>query len=332
MKSIPSPFDLLAASILMVAIFVTTRLTAATVPPPAPAFIDGNTADQRMDALLHYCATLNPQASRDARDALIPCAARIYLGEDVPAMLQEWQEIAARVYGRSKGRLATNPKDGNARNPFEKHALIHAYLVCKDKAAIPPALVEVMKKYVELYKHRQWFGYGALNYRLMNDGAGFIAAELWPDLVDADGLDAPAIRAATKARLLSYFDDIVHHNTDEYGAPTYLGIDLSAVKMLADFAKDTRGKAASHAHTGFHAPSGRVRLEQRLLYYACEPRKILVVEHHLPRWHGRHDDNRLVLLWRIASGERGRHEPGRDALVCHSRRLPSSGSYRGDRQ
>ncbi len=242
----------------MVAIFVTTRLTAATVPPPAPAFIDGNTADQRMDALLHYCATLNPQASRDARDALIPCAARIYLGEDVPAMLQEWQEIAARVYGRSKGRLATNPKDGNARNPFEKHALIHAYLVCKDKAAIPPALVEVMKKYVELYKHRQWSGYGALNYRLMNDGAGFIAAELWPDLVDADGLDAPAIRAATKARLLSYFDDIVHHNTDEYGAPTYLGIDLSAVKMLADFAKDPEVKQRA-----------TLTLDSMLLQVAC---------------------------------------------------------------
>jgi len=256
----PSGCGILILVAATAARFTAPSPISAAAPAPTPvALIDGQTPDERLDALLRFCAAPSDlDKGNEARRVLIPYAARIYTGTDVAAALQRWQQVAAAVYKSSKTRLEANPKDDNARNPFEKHALIHSYLICRDKAAIPPALVEEMKRYCALYKHRAWFGYGALNYRLMNDGAGFIAAELWPDLVDADGLDAAGIQAATKARLLGYFDDIVHHNTDEYGAPTYLGIDLSAVKMLADYARDPAVK--QHA---------TLALDSMMLQVAC---------------------------------------------------------------
>lgn len=208
--------------------------------------IDGKNPAERATAFLAYCAKADTAGFKEARGIIPFLAAKIASGSEVEASLKKWEEVASAVYQSSKNHLAVNPDDSHARNPFEKHALIHAYLGCRDKAQIPPSLVELMKNYVALYKHREWKGYGALNYRLMNDGSGFLAAELWPDLVDADGLNADQIKAATKGRLLGYFEQIVHRNTDEYGAPTYLGIDLSAMKMLADFAKDPeiKNKAA----------------------------------------------------------------------------------------
>lgn len=200
--------------------------------------IDGKTPDERIRAFSQFCESVEPPKTKEARVAMVYLAARIHAGKDTDKCLKQWQEIADAVYQSSKSRLEKNPKDNNARNPFEKHALIHAYVICRDKAAIPPGIIEAMRNYVALYKHREWFGYGALNYKLMNDGAGFIAAELWPDLVDSDGLNAAQIREATKARLFENFDEIVRQNTDEYAAPTYLGIDFSAVKLLADYAKD----------------------------------------------------------------------------------------------
>jgi hypothetical protein len=83
----------------------------------------------------------------------------------------------------------------------------------------------------------EWRGYGAMNYRLMMDGAGYLAAEEWPDLTDAGGLDAAAIRKATGERLSGYFERITRGNFDEYGCPIYLAVDLSAVRMLAEFAR-----------------------------------------------------------------------------------------------
>lgn len=200
--------------------------------------IDGKNPTEREATFLAYCAQADTTGFKEARGIIPFLAANIVSGREVEASLKKWEQVANDVFQSSKTHLAAKPDDSHARNPFEKHALIHAYLVCSDKAKIPQSLVELMKSYVALYKHKEWIGYGALNYRLMNDGSGFLAAELWPDLVDADGLNAEQIKAATKARLLGYFDKIVHRNTDEYGAPTYLGIDLSAMKMLADFAKD----------------------------------------------------------------------------------------------
>jgi len=256
------PTSLILSAMAGMLFIIPTRNMAAPEPVSIEdgqsSLIDGTKPSMRMEALRNFCASMDPEINHEPRAMVIPLAARIYCSREVESSLAKWEEIASAVYNNSRKRLEANPKDNNARNPFEKHALIHAYLVCKDKVSIPTSLVEEMKKYVALYKHREWIGYGALNYRLMNDGSGFIAAELWPDLKDSDGLDADGIKAATKARLLRYFDDIVHNNTDEYGAPTYLGIDLGAMKMLTDFAQDAEVKKKA-----------ALTLDSMLLQVAC---------------------------------------------------------------
>ena len=224
-----SPLRLLSAAVLAIPL--------ASALLHGETRIDGTQPAERMAGLRAHCVGMD-MTSREARAVMIPVAARVLAGKETPQALAKWGEVAASVYKSSKARLDKNPKDNNARNPFEKHALIHAYVICREKVTLPESVVADMKRYVEIYKHRDWFGYGALNYRLMNDGGGFIAAEIWPDLKDGDGLDSNGIREATRARLFGYFDEIVRNNTDEYGAPTYLGINFSAVKLLADFAKD----------------------------------------------------------------------------------------------
>lgn len=243
-------FQNLAFGFITVALILTARAA-----PPHP--IEGKDPSSRMAGLQAFCATTEIK-NREAREVMIPIAARILAKKEIAPSLKRWEEVASSVYQKSKERLEKNPKDNNARNPFEKHALIHAYVICREHVRVPDGVIADMKRYVEIYKHRQWFGYGALNYRLMNDGAGFIAAEIWPDLVDSDGLNSEGIRTATKTRLFGYFDEIVRENTEEYGAPTYLGINFSAMKLLADFAKDPemRKRAA-------------LTLDSMLLHVAC---------------------------------------------------------------
>ncbi len=220
--------------------------SAESAVQTASSYIDGTTPGERKAALLGYIASL-PLETKDrhqaeARNAMIPVAARILTGKETAAALEKWGKIASSVLDGTKAMIARNPKDGHAFNPFEKHALIHCYMLCRDKVAVPQSIADAMKSYVGLYHHRVWSGYGADNYRLMGDGAGFIAAEQWPDLRDADGLDAEGIKSATKQRLLGYFKDYVHRNLSEYGAPTYLGVDLMAIKLLADHARDPEVK------------------------------------------------------------------------------------------
>jgi hypothetical protein len=219
--------------------------------------IDGETTDLRCNAFLNYCATLELKEN-NAKYGIVPCLARILTNQELPQAIKKWAEIAKNNFEVNNNKLIKNPSDSYAIDPFEKHALVHAYMMCMDKNLLTEEIIQNMKKYVCLYKHRQWIGYGALNYRLMNDGAGFIAAECWPDLMDRDGLNSVQIFEATKTRLLGYFKDIVHYNNDEYGAPTYLGIDLSAMKLLADYAKDPEVKYQA-----------TLTLDSMLLHVAC---------------------------------------------------------------
>ncbi len=65
------------------------------------------------------------------------------------------------------------------------------------------------------------------------DGSGFLAAETWPDLRGAEGLDAKEVR----------------RNLDEYNAPIYFTTDLMAVRMLAEFARDAEMKRRGSRNT-----------------------------------------------------------------------------------
>jgi hypothetical protein len=200
--------------------------------------LDGSNYVERARAVLAYCATTKPKDSLNPKDAMSSYVARLLTGQETDYARTQFNAAAVATYTAAKASLEKDPNHTHSLDPFFKHALVHAWLLTHEKANLLPETERSIRNFVQLYRHKEWKGYGALNYRLMNDGAGFLAAEQWPDLVDADGLSSEQIKAATKQRLLGYCDDIVHHNYHEYGSPTYGGVDFSAMKMIADFARD----------------------------------------------------------------------------------------------
>lgn len=241
----------------------TLHVAAATAPAPR---LDGETPAKRGDALVAYVATCKPSAKDETYPkASAPAyAARLLFGIETAYALEKLDASVASRIARAKSGPPGNPLSPPGLDPFDKVALVNTYFLCKDQ--IPAATAAKIRDYCALYAHKEWRGYGAMNYRLMMDGAGYLAAEEWHDLKDAAGLDAAAIRTATGERLFGYFDRITRGNFDEYGCPIYLAVDLSAVRMLAEFARseDMRNRAtltldammldiACHWNQGLHA-------------------------------------------------------------------------------
>jgi hypothetical protein len=236
------------ACLACIVLAILARVDAADTVVVAPS----DTVEARAADLLARCVARKPRDELFPKEAMAAYVSRLLAGQDVEWAIDRW--IAA---AREANRRSAPVPPSSIPDPFNKQALVQAWMICRSSPHLTPeaarAIVEATKEYVCRYGHREWRGYGALNYRLMSDGAVFIAAEQWPDLRDADGLDSAGIRAATRARLLGYFDEIVHRNNAEYGAPTYLGVNLSAMKLLADFAEDEelRHKAALTLDTMF---------------------------------------------------------------------------------
>jgi hypothetical protein len=203
---------------------------------PAPTIIDGANYSERSTAFLRYCAAARPGKETFPKEAMAFYVARLLLGQDTEYALKKIDEATEISLKNATARLRANPADDNARDPFIKHSLMHGYLIARDK--IPAATAQKIRDYVALYFHKEWRGFGSMNYRLMKDASGFVAAETWPDLKDSEGLDAEGIKAATRARLYQYFHAITHENLDEYNGPIYYATDLMPIRMLADFAQD----------------------------------------------------------------------------------------------
>ncbi|MCU0781025.1 MAG: hypothetical protein MUF04_07985, partial [Akkermansiaceae bacterium] len=218
-----------------------------------PLRLDGKTPEERGLAYLRYVASQRPPE----KDELSPkaaapyYAARLVLGKDLDYALERLNASVSQRLAMGRDRLARHAaynaaadktglvRPGPALDPFDKAALVHTYFL--GKAHIPAATAVKIRDYVALYDdHKELTGYArsAWNYRLMHDVAGYLAAEEWSELVDRAGLDAARIRAATGKRLFEGFRDIATRNFSEYGAPIYLGVNLCAVRMLVDFAKD----------------------------------------------------------------------------------------------
>ena len=198
--------------------------------------IDGRNEAERALALLRFQATTRPHDPNYPKYAISKYVARLITGTDTDYAVHAFESAALQTVEKLKTGKTSQSVKAHGLDPFDKHALMHAWLLCHDQ--LTSATTTAIREYMTLWHHRIFTGYGAMNYRLMMDGSGFIAAEQWPDLVDADGLKSDEIKAATKQRLLGYFNDIVHRNFAEYEAPTYYGVDLAAIKMLADYAQD----------------------------------------------------------------------------------------------
>ncbi len=202
--------------------------------------IDGQSAAERGAALVRYVATVRPSAKDETYPkASAPAyAARLMLGIDTEYALQKLDAAVTAQLARSRRLDAGKPGTAHPLDPFDKVALVNTYFLAKEK--IPKATAQKIRDYVALYEHQELKGYAktAWNYHLMMDGAGYLAAQEWPELVDIEGLTAGQIKKATGDRLRRDYAEIARHNHAEYGAPIYLAVNLSAVRMVAEFAED----------------------------------------------------------------------------------------------
>lgn len=121
-------------------------------------------------------------------------------------------------------------------DPFHLHAIVHAERVCGDRW--PRPLREKFRAYAARWDFTKPIGV-SLNYALMRDGAGWMAAGIWPDLVDAAGNDAARIRALCGIRLRKTLAAIPRDGDTEYQAPLYYGTDFMALRLLVDHADDS---------------------------------------------------------------------------------------------
>ncbi len=231
-------------------------LRAETGGTGAQQELAGPVRERFRDAMRRYAAT-PPRNPLYPKEAMPLYTARLLAGARA-------DDVAADV-GRMMDAAMKDKLD-----PFHLHAVIHGERV--GGKLWPDELRQKFRAYAARYGFTKPAGV-SLNYELMRDGAGWIAAGVWPDLTDADGNDAKRIRELCAKRLRQTLAAIPREGDTEYNAPLYHGTDFMALRLLVDFADDpalqqaARGAleamlvdTAAHWHRGYAVTSaGRAK-------------------------------------------------------------------------
>lgn len=225
------------------------RNIAASPPDPR---LTAKSYAERSAACVRYFATATPRSPTFPKDGMPFLAARLQLGVDTPGTLAALDRMLDAT-------LKARP------DPFNLHAVMHCYLVHRDK--FTPAMAVKVKQLAASWKYSKPIGV-SLNYELMRDGAGWLAAQEWPDLVDAAGNDAAKIQKNCAGWLWRIWRETTDRNASEYDAPVYYGTDFAPARMIAEFSRDpAMSKAAAmtldfmlvhtgaHWHRGYHISS-----------------------------------------------------------------------------
>lgn len=161
------------------------------------------------------------------------------------------------------------------QDPFHLHAIIHAERV--GGKLWPEPLRNRFRTYATRWNYAKPIGV-SLNYELMREGSGWLAAGIWPDLVDQGGNNAAKIREFCGKRLRKTLAAIPQQGSTEYDAPLYYGTDFMALRMLADFADDADIRKLAQealewmlAQTGAHWHRGyAITTAGRAKYYGSQ--------------------------------------------------------------
>jgi hypothetical protein len=222
-----------------------------------PGYVGGNDYAARCSALIQWYASNTPQQPTFAKDAMPYYTARLLTDKQTESVFVALDKMAdAAMQGRP--------------DPFNLHAMMHGYCICPDK--YPSVLRDKFKRFAASWDYTKPIGV-SLNYELMRDGAGWLAAQEFPDLSDKAGNDAAKIKALCANRLLKTLQETAARNSSEYESPLYTGTDLMAIRMLAEFAEDRQIRTAAqmtlewmliqtaaHWHRGyFITSSGRAK-------------------------------------------------------------------------
>lgn len=239
------PFHLfaLACSILAtasLALAASAQSPSASEPNPR---LTGATYAERAAACIRYFATVAPRSPTFPKDGMPFLAARLQLEVEPAATLAALDRMLDATL---KAKL----------DPFNLHAVMHCYLLHRDK--FTQAMRDKVKRLAARWSYSKPIGV-SLNYELMRDGSGYLAAQEWPDLVDASGNNAAFIQKNCAAWLWRIWRETTDRNASEYDAPVYYGTDFAPTRMIAEFARDpAMSKAAAMTldfmliHTGAH--------------------------------------------------------------------------------
>ena len=195
-----------------------------------PSRIAGRDWAERGAAFTRYLAAAKPGNPTFPKDAMPYYAARLQLGVERDATLAALHRM---LYATLKEKR---------QDPFNLHALVHGYFLHKEK--LPEELRRKIGLYAAGWDYTKPTGI-SLNYDLMRDGGGYLAAQEWPDLKDKAGHDAAAIRKLCGDRLLRQYTETCARNASEYDAPVYLGTDLAPARMVAEYAADPTLRSAA---------------------------------------------------------------------------------------
>lgn len=217
------PVSLSRAAVLSVVLLATLPGTARSAVVKR---LEGATYAERAENYVTACSQseFSGSAAANAKPKyrMAYLTARLLRNVDVPGTLE-----------RIGGLMDTGkPADDY---PFNLNAAVYGWLIAGNR--YPPALVAKTKAYLARWDYVKELTYRAANYELMTFGAGYIAAERWPDFRDSAGHTAPEIKAFCGRKLENWFTTIPVRNVQEHG-PIYYGVVLYAVKLVADFAQD----------------------------------------------------------------------------------------------
>lgn len=232
-------------------VLLTVILTAFLHAAPS-SLTSGSTYAERSGAFIRYLASANPRNANFPKEAMPYYAARVQLGVDPVGTRKAIDKMLdATVRARP--------------DPFNMHAVMHAYYLHRD--VFTPEMREKIKRIVSTPNYSRPAGV-SLNYELMRGGAGFLAAQEWPDLKDSKGNDAKAIMKSCRRFLMIQFTGTCSRNASEYDAPVYYGTNFAPTRMVAEFSKDDElARAAKmtldfmliqtgcHWHHGYHISS-----------------------------------------------------------------------------
>ena len=222
--------------VVMKSIFCATALLALACLPMAAQStsvpdgrITGKNYAERAAAAVQLFATLSPANPNFPKEAMPFHAARLQVGTDIPGTLKTIDRMLDAT-------LKAKP------DPFNLHAVMHGYLLNREK--FTPAMKAKVKALAANWSYTKPIGV-SMNYELMRDGSGWLAAQEWPDLVDKDGNNAAKIQKNCAGWLMRIFNDTTSRNASEYDAPVYYGTDFGPARMIAEFAREEKlGTAA----------------------------------------------------------------------------------------
>lgn len=223
-------------------LLLTAQIYAQTSPIGTSTFIAADSYRARCEKYIDQTVKTKFSAANisTVRFGFIYVAARLLRNQDVDYARQKLDTLVARAALKLESPVSVQY--------FTLYQLMHTYSLCKNK--IPDTLKTDIKNFMQSYDYGFTWG-GTLNLTIMPHAAAYIAAQEWPDFVDAGGHSAQDILNSSGKLLSGYMSDFFNEGCYEIDSPIYYTTNIAPTRMLADFVSDQilqrKARSAYHA-------------------------------------------------------------------------------------